>query len=100
MPLLLEHKDDHTEAHLQGELTIFNVEESQDELLSLLNHKEVILDLSELHELDGCGAQLLAILQIEAQRAGKRITLIASNPVIERTLQCLGMTTVHPSKGH
>ncbi len=100
MPLLLEHKDDHTEARLQGELTIFNVEKSQDELLSLLNHKEVILDLSELSELDGCGAQLLAILQIEAQRAGKRITLLANNLVIEHTMQCLGITAVHPSKGH
>ncbi|MCX7208477.1 MAG: STAS domain-containing protein [Proteobacteria bacterium] len=100
MPLLLEQKDDHTEARLQGELTIFNIEEYQDELLNLLNHKEITLDLSELHELDGCGAQMLVILQIEAQRTGKRITLIANNPVVEHTMQCLGISTVHPNKGH
>jgi anti-anti-sigma regulatory factor len=93
MPLFLEQQNGHTLARLQGELTIFFVEEMQDDLLGLLNHEAVILDLSELTELDGSGAQLLAILQIEAQRTGKSISFSGNNPQITTTLQYLGIAT-------
>jgi anti-anti-sigma factor len=97
MPLLLEHHQGQTQAHLQGELTIFDVEAIQDDLLSLLNHKEIILDLSELQVLDGCGAQLLAILQLEARRSGKQIIFTAHNAMVEHTLQQLGITVQPPA---
>ncbi|MDW5417638.1 MULTISPECIES: STAS domain-containing protein [unclassified Iodobacter] len=92
MSLLLEHQNGQTLARLQGELTIFNAADVQDDLLSLLNHEEVMLDLSEVSELDGCGAQLLAILQAEAMNAGKSIALFTLDPAMKHTLQYLGVT--------
>jgi anti-anti-sigma regulatory factor len=73
MSLALELRDGVTHARLEGELTVFAIEGLQDDVLGLLNHERVTLDLSELTDLDGCGAQLLAIVQMQALRAGKSI---------------------------
>jgi len=90
MALLLETVDRITHATLDGELTVLTVSNIQDELFSLLNHANVILDLSKLDELDGCGAQLLAILRLEASRTAKRLTLRYGNPRVEAIMLCLG----------
>ena len=53
MALLLETHDRVAYATLDGELTVLTVSDMQDELFGLLNHANVILDLSKLDELDG-----------------------------------------------
>jgi len=102
MSLLLEHHNGQTLARLQGELTIFNVAEAQDDLLNLLNHDEVIIDLSEVSELDSCGAQLLAILQAEAINTGKSIALFTLDPAMKHTFQNLGVMVCSrlPTEAH
>jgi len=63
----------------------------QDELLGLLNHAGVRLDLEGLTELDACGAQLLAILQVEATRAGKSLHIHGVGPRPALALQWLAI---------
>jgi len=98
MALLLETHDRVAYATLDGELTVLTVSDMQDELFGLLNHANVILDLSKLDELDGCGAQLLAILQMEASRSAKKLTLQYGNPRAEAVMLCLGFA-VPPASG-
>jgi len=83
-----------TYARLTGELTVFTVADLQDDIFGLLNHARVTLDLSELTDLDGCGAQLLAILQMQALRAGKSITLIENNPQVDNVLRLMGIAAL------
>ena len=91
MPLALEAQGNDARARLDGELTVFNVADIYPELLGLLEYERVTLDLSELIELDGCGAQLLAILQIEAQREDNEIVLQRPTPAVARTLHAMCM---------
>jgi len=91
MPLQIGHQGEVTQATLSGELSVFNAEEMQDELLGLLNHAQIRLDLAELSELDACGAQLLAILQSEATRAGKPLQIHGVGPRQALALQWLAI---------
>ncbi|MBX9296007.1 STAS domain-containing protein [Chromobacterium piscinae] len=90
MALRLEHDGGTTRAALDGELTIFTAEEMQDELLGLLNHERVELDLSGITELDGCGAQLLSIMLAEAARLEKTVAIAVGNPLLDEVGAWLG----------
>ncbi|MEN6079510.1 STAS domain-containing protein [Chromobacterium piscinae] len=90
MALQLQQDDGTTRAALDGELTIFTAEEIQDELLGLLNHDRVELDLSGVTELDGCGAQLLSIMLAEAARLEKTVAIAAGNPLVDEVGAWLG----------
>jgi anti-anti-sigma regulatory factor len=91
MPLEIEVQGELCQARLSGELTTFNAGDMQDELLSLLNHASVRLDLEGLTELDACGAQLLAILQVEAARAGKSLHIHGVGPIPALALHWLAI---------
>lgn len=62
-------------AILTGELTIMTLGDLQDDLFGLLNFAIVVLDVSQLEELDSCGAQLIALLQQEANQQSKRLRI-------------------------
>lgn len=62
-------------AILTGEFTVMTVAELQDDLFGLLNFPVALLDLSQLEALDSCGAQLVALLQQEANSQGKRLRI-------------------------
>ncbi|OQS09855.1 hypothetical protein B0T37_11915 [Chromobacterium violaceum] len=91
MGLQLRQDGETTLAALDGELTIFTAEDMQDELLGLLNHEQVALDLSGLTELDGCGAQLLSILLAEAARLEKTMAIAAGNPLLDEVGGWMGL---------
>ena len=68
---------------LAEDLTIYHALEQKAQLLdALAGAAEVELDLSQVGEIDSAGLQLLILLKKEAQRAGKRVAIVAhSQPV-------------------
>jgi anti-sigma B factor antagonist len=68
---------------LCDDLTIYHALEQKAALLDALEHSDDLeLDLSQVGEIDSAGLQLLLMLKKEAQRAGKRISIVAhSQPV-------------------
>ncbi|UBH26360.1 lipid asymmetry maintenance protein MlaB [Aeromonas enteropelogenes] len=78
-------------ATLTGELTIMTLEELQDDLFSMLNFSSSMLDLSQLEMLDGCGAQLIGLLQQEAHQQGKQLQIrLAEESLAQLVLKQLG----------
>ena len=65
------------------ELTIYHALEQKAQLLdALAQADELELDLAQVGEIDSAGLQLLILLKKEAQRAGKRVAIVAhSQPV-------------------
>jgi len=93
MPIVSTAREDATYAVLDGEWTIFTVAELKDDLFSLLNHAQVVLDLAQVSELDGCAAQMLAILFKEAELAGRPMRIGQGNDLTDEALRWLGVLT-------
>lgn len=91
MPIALTVSEEATHAVVDGELTIFTAAELKDELFALLNHPQVCLDLGQVGELDGCAAQMLAILLKEAGQAGRPMRIVHSNALVDEALRWLGV---------
>lgn len=68
---------------LTQDLTIYHALEQKNVLLDALSTTDDLeLDLSQVGEIDTAGLQLLILLKKEAQRAGKRVAIVAhSQPV-------------------
>jgi anti-anti-sigma factor len=92
MSLTLSHEQDVCQAAFSGELTIYTMHESQDALFGLLQHPRVQLDLSALSELDGCGLQLLLLLQAKSAAAGHALRLFGTSPVLDEIGPLIGMS--------
>ncbi|KUM05107.1 STAS domain-containing protein [Chromobacterium subtsugae] len=90
MPIQVTQDGEAMRAAIDGELTIFTVETLQDELLGLLNHPSVRIDLSTVTELDGCGAQLLCVLLAEARRMERDVSIAGSNALVDEVGNWLG----------
>ncbi len=70
---------------ISGEMTIYAVAEIKHKLFANLDKcHEVVIDLSEVAELDSAGVQLLALSKREFARLDKSWTLVDhSSPVLE-----------------
>ena len=70
---------------LSEDLTIYHALEQKNQLLDALSSTDVLeLDLLQVADIDTAGLQLLIMLKKEAQRAGKRVAIVAhSQPVHE-----------------
>lgn len=68
---------------LTQDLTIYHALEQKNALLDALSSTDDLeLDLMHVSEIDTAGLQLLILLKKEAQRSGKRISIVAhSQPV-------------------
>ena len=63
---------------LCDDLTIYHALEQKATLLDALDHTDDLeLDLSPVAEIDTAGLQLLILLKKEAQRSGKRLSIVA-----------------------
>ena len=73
----------HKRLTLTDGLTIYHALEHKAMLLeALAEGDELDLDLSQVGDIDSAGLQLLILLKKEAQRAGKRLAIVAhSQPV-------------------
>lgn len=100
MSLELDTRHTPPTATLSGELSIMTLGDLQDDLFGLLNFADLNLDLNPLEVLDGCGAQLIAILQQEASQQSKRLRLLASDEcVAHEVLTELGLWADVGSEG-
>jgi len=72
---------------LDGELTVYVVHALKDALLAALAHDpDLQLDLTDVHEMDGAGLQLLLSAQAEARQRGGDLQIAAASPQVEATL--------------
>ncbi|MGL4846239.1 MAG: STAS domain-containing protein [Aeromonas veronii] len=89
---------------IEGELSIMTVAQEQDSLLGLLNYPSVVVTLDAITLLDGCGAQLLSLLQQEATSLGKSMTFVlAPDSLAAETFRGMGLwakLTIEGGDGH
>jgi len=97
MPLTLDSDQEKCKAALSGELTVFTIHEWQEELFGLLHHERIELDLSGLSELDGCGLQLLLLLQAQSLACGHPFVIGANNPLVHETFALVGIALPPPA---
>ena len=78
-------------AALHGDLTVASVDAYKDDLLALLNHPSVLLDLADLGEIDSCGLQLLLILQRQAVLHARELRVDSLPPHLADLLALYGL---------
>jgi len=79
---------------LSGNVTIYNALAQKEALLdALASTSKLELDLSQVSEMDTAGLQLLILLKKEAQRAGKRVCIVAHSQVVSSLIDFCNMAT-------
>ena len=72
---------------LTEDLTIYHALEQKTTLLdALAGADELELDLMQVSEIDSAGLQLLILLKKEAQRAGKRLSIVAHSQSVRSVI--------------
>ena len=72
---------------LTEDLTIYHALEQKHRLLDALSSAdELELDLMQVGEIDTAGLQLLILLKKEAQRAGKRVAIVAHSQAVRSVI--------------
>ena len=72
---------------LQEDLTIYQALDQKSQLLDALNGAdELELDLAQVAEIDTAGLQLLILLKREAQKAGKKLTIVAHSQAVRAVI--------------
>jgi anti-sigma B factor antagonist len=72
---------------VREELTIYHALEQKSALLDALGAcDELELDLAQVGEIDSAGLQLLILLKQEAQRAGKRLSIVAHSQAVRAAI--------------
>jgi len=72
---------------LSEDLTIYHALEHKKTLLDVLGEAdELELDLLHVGEIDTAGLQLLILLKKEAQRAGKRVSIVAHSQAVRSVI--------------
>ena len=72
---------------LTEDLTIYHALEQKHMLLDALGSTdELELDLMQVGEIDTAGLQLLILLKKEAQRAGKRLSIVAHSQAVRSVI--------------
>jgi len=73
--------------YLTEDLSIYHANEHKQLLLDALSSTDHLeLDLSQVSEIDSAGLQLLILLKKEAQRAGKRISIVAHSQSVRSVI--------------
>lgn len=72
---------------LTDDLTIYHALEQKTKLLDALAAADDLeLDLMQVSEIDSAGLQLLILLKKEAQRAGKRLSIVAHSQSVRSVI--------------
>lgn len=76
------------------DLTIYHALEQKTALLgALAATDELELDLLQVSEIDTAGLQLLILLKKEAQRAGKKVAIVAHSQAIRSVIDFCNLAT-------
>ena len=74
------------------DLTIYHALEQKNTLLdALAGASDLELNLSQVKEMDTAGLQLLILLKREAQRAGKKVRIVAHSQAVSSVIDCCNM---------
>lgn len=85
----------HEVLRLSGDLTIYAATEARKELEPhLAKHPALVLDLSEIDEIDTSGVQLLLWLKQEAAARAGGISLVRHSPAVIETFDLLHVTGI------
>jgi anti-anti-sigma factor len=77
---------------VSNDLTIYHALELKPTLLdALATTQELELNLSQVSEMDTAGLQLLILLKKEAQRAGKRVRIVAHSQAVSSVIDFCNM---------
>jgi len=79
---------------LIDDLTIYHALDQKATLLdALAATDELELDLLAVNEIDTAGLQLLILLKKEAQRAGKRVSIVAHSQTVREVIDFCNLAT-------
>ncbi|WP_005037984.1 STAS domain-containing protein [Holophaga foetida] len=85
----------HEILQLSGDLTIYSAAEARHELETHLSqHPTLVLDLSEIDELDTSGVQVLLWLKREAAARVGALSLVRHSPAVVETFDLLHVTGI------
>ena len=77
---------------LQDDLTIYNAIESKRQLIEAVRATNTLeLDLSQVHEMDSAGFQLLVLAKREALSLGRNLRIIAHSPAVLEVIEFYNM---------
>ncbi len=81
-----------TQIRIEGEFTIYTAAESKQQLMDVLSeHPAFNVELDAVEEIDTSGVQLLLLMQREAKRIGKTLTLSGASPAIQEVINLLDL---------
>ncbi len=87
-----EHIDGYCKLRIQGDMTIYTAEELRQELLNeIVGDEEVEIDLSEVHEMDTAGFQLLVMAKRECEKAGRPLSFVSHSAEVMEVLELYNM---------
>ena len=79
---------------LTEDLTIYHALDQKNTLLdALAASDELELDLLSVSEMDTAGLQLLLLLKKEAQRSGKRVSIVAHSQAVRAVIDFCNLAT-------
>ena len=79
---------------LTEDLTIYHALDQKNTLLNALAASdELELDLLSVSEMDTAGLQLLILLKKEAQRSGKRVSIVAHSQAVRAVIDFCNLAT-------
>ena len=79
---------------LTEDLTIYHALDQKNTLLdALVASDELELDLLPVSEMDTAGLQLLILLKKEAQRSGKRVSIVAHSQAVRAVIDFCNLAT-------
>ena len=92
--ITVNERDKHLEVKLCRELTIYSAAVLKEPLLALLEKSPVILvNLSEVDDIDTAGFQLLIMLKKEAMALGREVTFIEHSVAVIEVMERLEMVS-------
>lgn len=93
METLLEQHDDVHTLRVKGDMTIYTAEALKMHLFNALCAGNALeIDLSAVDEMDTAGLQLLVGVKREAQRLGKKLSLVQHSPATMQILDLFNMS--------
>ena len=93
MTIIVNAETQPAQIRIEDELTIYTAADSKQQLMDVLAaHPAFVVELSAVSEIDTSGVQLLLMVQREAQRLGKTLTLSGASPAVQEVIGLLNLS--------
>lgn len=79
---------------IEGEMTIFRMEELKEIILPVIaDNEEIEIDLSDVTEIDGAGVQLMISIKLEAWKHEKALRFTGHSALVIAAVDICGLST-------